>query len=87
MAQAWRPTTGMVSSKFLILRHLKSPLRSEGTFPRSLNVAAEQRFGPAPGPGLPANHGYGPAFAAALRLKDLKLAQEAALASGATTAS
>ena len=42
---------------------------------------------PAPGPvpASPANNGYKPGFAAALMLKDLKLAQEAALASGATT--
>jgi 3-hydroxyisobutyrate dehydrogenase len=32
-----------------------------------------------------ANNGYKPGFAAALMLKDLKLAQEAALASGAST--
>src|SRR5450432_2767945 len=42
---------------------------------------------PVPGtvPASPANNGYKPGFAAALMLKDLKLAQEAALASGATT--
>jgi len=42
---------------------------------------------PAPGPvpASPANNGYKPGFAAALMLKDLKLAQEAALASGANT--
>jgi 3-hydroxyisobutyrate dehydrogenase len=36
-------------------------------------------------PTSPANNGYKPGFAAALMLKDLKLAQEAALASGAVT--
>jgi 3-hydroxyisobutyrate dehydrogenase len=36
-------------------------------------------------PASPANNGYKPGFAAALKLKDLKLAQEAALASGAAT--
>ncbi|HEX2265198.1 MAG TPA: 3-hydroxyisobutyrate dehydrogenase [Solirubrobacterales bacterium] len=42
---------------------------------------------PAPGlvPSSPANNGYKPGFAAALMLKDLKLAQEAAAAAGATT--
>ena len=40
---------------------------------------------PGPVPASPANHGYEPGFAAALMLKDLKLAQEAALASGAST--
>jgi 3-hydroxyisobutyrate dehydrogenase len=42
---------------------------------------------PVPGlvPTSPANYGYKPGFAAALMLKDLRLAQEAALASGATT--
>ena len=40
---------------------------------------------PGPVPASPANNGYKPGFAAALMLKDLKLAQEAALASGATT--
>jgi 3-hydroxyisobutyrate dehydrogenase len=42
---------------------------------------------PVPGPVLasPANSGYKPGFASALMLKDLKLAQEAAAASGATT--
>jgi 3-hydroxyisobutyrate dehydrogenase len=40
---------------------------------------------PGPVPTSPANHGYKPGFAAALMLKDLKLAQEAALASGAST--
>ncbi|AWM88583.1 3-hydroxyisobutyrate dehydrogenase [Microvirga sp. 17 mud 1-3] len=40
---------------------------------------------PGPVPTSPANNGYKPGFAAALMLKDLKLAQEAALASGATT--
>jgi 3-hydroxyisobutyrate dehydrogenase len=40
---------------------------------------------PGPVPASPANHGYKPGFAAALMLKDLRLAQEAALASGVTT--
>jgi len=42
---------------------------------------------PVPGlvPASPANSGYKPGFAAALMLKDLRLAQEAALASGTTT--
>jgi 3-hydroxyisobutyrate dehydrogenase len=40
---------------------------------------------PGPVPASPANNGYKPGFAAALMLKDLKLAQEAALAAGATT--
>ena len=42
---------------------------------------------PVPGPvaASPANNGYTPGFAAALMQTDLKLAQEAALASGATT--
>ena len=42
---------------------------------------------PVPGPVLasPANNGYKPGFAAALMLKDLKLSQEAAQASGAHT--
>ena len=40
---------------------------------------------PGPVPASPANNGYKPGFAAALMLKDLKLAQEAALASGAPT--
>jgi 3-hydroxyisobutyrate dehydrogenase len=40
---------------------------------------------PGPVPASPANNDYKPGFAAALMLKDLKLAQEAALASGATT--
>jgi 3-hydroxyisobutyrate dehydrogenase len=40
---------------------------------------------PGPVPTSPANNGYKPGFAAALMLKDLKLAQEAALASGAAT--
>jgi len=40
---------------------------------------------PGPVPTSPANTGYKPGFAAALMLKDLKLAQEAALASGAAT--
>jgi 3-hydroxyisobutyrate dehydrogenase len=40
---------------------------------------------PGPVPTSPANNKYKPGFAAALMLKDLKLAQEAALASGAST--
>ncbi|MGO4570469.1 3-hydroxyisobutyrate dehydrogenase [Microvirga sp. 2TAF3] len=40
---------------------------------------------PGPVPTSPANNDYKPGFAATLMLKDLKLAQEAALASGATT--
>src|SRR3954466_13845897 len=40
---------------------------------------------PGPVPASPANNGYQPGFAAALMLKDLRLAQEAALASGAAT--
>jgi 3-hydroxyisobutyrate dehydrogenase len=40
---------------------------------------------PGPVPTSPANNGYRPGFAAALMLKDLKLAQEAALAAGAAT--
>jgi 3-hydroxyisobutyrate dehydrogenase len=40
---------------------------------------------PGPVPASPANNGYKPGFAAALMLKDLKLAQEAALTSGAAT--
>jgi 3-hydroxyisobutyrate dehydrogenase len=40
---------------------------------------------PGPVPNSPANNGYKPGFSAALMLKDLRLAQEAALASGATT--
>jgi 3-hydroxyisobutyrate dehydrogenase len=40
---------------------------------------------PGPVPTSPANNGYKPGFAAALMLKDLRLAQEAALASGAST--
>ena len=40
---------------------------------------------PGPVPTSPANNGYKPGFAAALMLKDLKLAQEAALACGANT--
>ena len=40
---------------------------------------------PGPVPTSPANNGYKPGFAAALMLKDLKLAQDAANASGATT--
>ncbi|MDO1585370.1 3-hydroxyisobutyrate dehydrogenase [Rhizobium oryzicola] len=40
---------------------------------------------PGPVPNSPANRDYAPGFAAALMLKDLKLSQEAALASGAAT--
>jgi 3-hydroxyisobutyrate dehydrogenase len=40
---------------------------------------------PGPVPASPANNGYKPGFAANLMLKDLKLAQEAAQASGAST--
>lgn len=40
---------------------------------------------PGPVPTSPANNDYKPGFAAALMLKDLKLAQEAALSSGAST--
>src|SRR5262249_238131 len=40
---------------------------------------------PGPVPTSPANNSYKPGFAAALMLKDLKLAQEAALAAGAST--
>jgi 3-hydroxyisobutyrate dehydrogenase len=40
---------------------------------------------PGPVPTSPANNDYRPGFAAALMLKDLKLAQEASLASGAAT--
>ncbi len=40
---------------------------------------------PGPVPASPANTGYKPGFAAGLMLKDLKLAQAAALASGAAT--
>jgi 3-hydroxyisobutyrate dehydrogenase len=40
---------------------------------------------PGPVPASPANSAYRPGFAAALMLKDLKLAQEAALAAGAST--
>ncbi len=40
---------------------------------------------PGPVPTSPANNGYKPGFAAALMLKDLKLSQEAALTSGAST--
>ena len=40
---------------------------------------------PGPVPASPANRDYRPGFAAALMLKDLRLAQEAALASGAVT--
>ncbi|WP_411037238.1 3-hydroxyisobutyrate dehydrogenase [Shinella sp. BYT-45] len=40
---------------------------------------------PGPVPASPANSGYKPGFAAALMLKDLTLAQEAALSTGAAT--
>ncbi|KAA0699474.1 3-hydroxyisobutyrate dehydrogenase [Neorhizobium sp. P12A] len=40
---------------------------------------------PGPVPTSPANNSYKPGFAAALMLKDLRLAQEAALSSGAAT--
>ncbi len=40
---------------------------------------------PGPVPASPANNGYKPGFSADLMLKDLRLAQEAALASGAST--
>ena len=40
---------------------------------------------PGPVPTSPANNDYKPGFATALMLKDLRLAQEAALSSGATT--
>ncbi|PZV38810.1 3-hydroxyisobutyrate dehydrogenase [Mesorhizobium kowhaii] len=40
---------------------------------------------PGPVPNSPANNDYRPGFATALMLKDLKLAQEAALAAGAST--
>jgi 3-hydroxyisobutyrate dehydrogenase len=40
---------------------------------------------PGPVPTSPANNGYKPGFAAALMLKDLKLSQEAARSSGAST--
>jgi len=40
---------------------------------------------PGPVPASPANNDYKPGFAAALMLKDLKLAQEAASSAGAST--
>jgi 3-hydroxyisobutyrate dehydrogenase len=40
---------------------------------------------PGPVPTSPSNNGYVPGFAAALMLKDLKLSQDAATASGAAT--
>lgn len=40
---------------------------------------------PGPVPASPANNGYKPGFATALMLKDMKLSQDAAAASGATT--
>jgi len=36
-------------------------------------------------PTSPANNGYKPGFAASLMLKDLRLSQQAAMATGATT--
>jgi 3-hydroxyisobutyrate dehydrogenase len=41
---------------------------------------------PGPVPASPANHGYKPGFSAALMLKDLLLAQQAAQSTGAATA-
>jgi 3-hydroxyisobutyrate dehydrogenase len=41
---------------------------------------------PGPVPASPANNGYKPGFATALMLKDLKLAQEAAISAGVATA-
>ncbi|MFN7097078.1 MAG: 3-hydroxyisobutyrate dehydrogenase [Gammaproteobacteria bacterium] len=40
---------------------------------------------PGPVPAAPSNHDYEPGFAAKMMLKDLKLAQQAAIASGANT--
>jgi 3-hydroxyisobutyrate dehydrogenase len=40
---------------------------------------------PGPVPSSPANNGYKPGFAAALMLKDLRLSQQAAMATGAAT--
>ena len=40
---------------------------------------------PGPVPTSPANNGYKPGFATALMMKDMKLSQEAAAASGAVT--
>ena len=40
---------------------------------------------PGPVPGAPSNRGYQPGFTAAMMLKDLRLAQEAAIAGGAAT--
>ena len=40
---------------------------------------------PGPVPASPANRDYAPGFTAAMMLKDLKLAQDAAKAAGATT--
>lgn len=40
---------------------------------------------PGPVPGAPSNRGYAPGFAAAMMLKDLKLAQRAAASAGAAT--
>jgi 3-hydroxyisobutyrate dehydrogenase len=41
---------------------------------------------PGPVPGSPANHGYRPGFTADMMLKDLRLSQQAAAQTGATTA-
>ena len=40
---------------------------------------------PGPVPSSPANHDYRPGFTAAMMLKDLRLAQEAAIATGVAT--
>jgi 3-hydroxyisobutyrate dehydrogenase len=40
---------------------------------------------PGPVPGSPANHDYQPGFSTAMMLKDLKLAQDAAMSAGAAT--
>jgi 3-hydroxyisobutyrate dehydrogenase len=40
---------------------------------------------PGPVPSSPANRGYAPGFTGAMMLKDLKLAQQAAIAAGAAT--
>ena len=40
---------------------------------------------PGPVPSAPSNRGYQPGFTAAMMLKDLRLAQEAAIAGGAAT--
>ena len=49
-------------------------------------VADELLPGAGPGAGQPANNGYKPGFTAALMLKDLKLAREAAHSVKANTA-